>query len=74
MQSRGVIKEIRSRGLMIGIQLDRPGHGLVRRALERGLLINCTQGNVLRLLPPYILTREQAQAGLEILDEVLAAA
>ena len=74
MQSRhGIIQEIRSRGLMIGIQLDRPGHDYVRRALDRGLLINCTRENVLRLLPPYILTAAQAQEGLQILDEVLAA-
>jgi acetylornithine/succinyldiaminopimelate/putrescine aminotransferase len=57
---------------MIGIQLDRPGQIFVHRALERGLLINCTQERVLRLLPPFILTVEQAQQGLEILDEVLA--
>jgi acetylornithine/succinyldiaminopimelate/putrescine aminotransferase len=57
---------------MIGIQLDRAGHACVRRALERGVLINCTQENVLRLLPPYILTCEEAQEGLQILDEVLA--
>lgn len=75
MQSRRkTIQEIRSRGLMIGIQLDRPGHPFVLRALERGLLINCTQDHVLRLLPPYILTGEQAEEGLGILDEVLAAA
>ncbi|HLK49600.1 MAG TPA: aminotransferase class III-fold pyridoxal phosphate-dependent enzyme [Bryobacteraceae bacterium] len=69
---RPIIQEIRSRGLMLGIQLDRPGHGFVRRALDRGLLINCTQENVLRLLPPYIISCEQAQQGLEILDGVLA--
>lgn len=68
---RGVIREIRSRGLMIGIQLDRSGHPFVQRALDRGLLINCTQETVLRLLPPYILTAPQAQEALQILDEVL---
>ena len=69
----GIIQEIRSRGLIIGIQLDRPGRDYVHRALDRGLLINCTQENVLRLLPPYILTAAQAQEGLQILDEVLTA-
>jgi acetylornithine/succinyldiaminopimelate/putrescine aminotransferase len=57
---------------MIGIQLDRSGHPFVRRALGRGLLINCTQESVLRLLPPYILTAAEAQEALQILDEVLA--
>jgi acetylornithine/succinyldiaminopimelate/putrescine aminotransferase len=59
---------------MIGIHLDRSGHSFVRRAPDRGLLINCTQECVIRLLPPYILTCEQAKEGLEILDEVLAEA
>jgi len=71
---RNVIQEVRSRGLMIGIHLDRSGHSFVRRAPDRGLLINCTQECVIRLLPPYILTCEQAKEGLEILDEVLAEA
>jgi acetylornithine/succinyldiaminopimelate/putrescine aminotransferase len=75
MQSRrSVIQEVRSRGLMIGIELNRSGHGMVRRALDRGLLINCTQESVIRLLPPYILNAEQAKEGMEILDEVLAEA
>jgi acetylornithine/N-succinyldiaminopimelate aminotransferase len=71
---RSVIREVRCRGLMIGIQLDRPGHELVGRALQRGLLINCTQESVIRLLPPYILSSGQAEEGLNILDEVLAVA
>ncbi|HLG95012.1 MAG TPA: acetylornithine/succinylornithine family transaminase [Bryobacteraceae bacterium] len=71
---RSVICEVRGRGLMIGIELNRPAHEFVQDALDRGLLINCTQENVIRLLPPYILTCEQADEGLEILDEVLAAA
>jgi acetylornithine aminotransferase len=54
--------------------LSCPAHGFVRRALDRGLLINATQENVIRLLPPYILSCDQAREGLEILDEVLAEA
>jgi acetylornithine aminotransferase len=46
------IVDIRGDGLMIGIQLDRPCGELVGRALEAGLLINVTAGNVIRLLPP----------------------
>ncbi len=68
-----VIQCVRSRGLMIGIQLHTTGQRLVRRALERGLLINCTHENVLRLLPPYILTGEQVAEGLQMLEDVLAA-
>ena len=70
---RPIVTEIRGAGLMLGIQLDRPGNDLVIRALERGLLLNCTHDTVLRLLPPYILSSEQADELLRILDDVLAA-
>ncbi|MFM9971999.1 MAG: aspartate aminotransferase family protein [Burkholderiales bacterium] len=54
------IREIRGRGLMIGIELDRACGDLVKQALERGLLINVTVDNVVRLLPPLTLNREEA--------------
>ncbi|RRQ24224.1 aspartate aminotransferase family protein [Guyparkeria sp. SCN-R1] len=53
-------REVRGRGLMIGIELDRPAGELVGRALEQGLLINVTAGSVVRLLPPMILSESQA--------------
>jgi acetylornithine/N-succinyldiaminopimelate aminotransferase len=68
------ITEIRAKGMMIGIQLAVPGHSIVRAALERGLLLNCTHETVLRLLPPFILTREQAHDAIRLLDEALQAA
>jgi acetylornithine aminotransferase len=52
--------EVRGRGLMIGIELDRPCGDLVGLALEAGLLINVTAERVIRLLPPLILARDQA--------------
>ena len=48
------VKEIRGRGLMIGIELDRPCGDLVRRGLEAGLVINVTADRVVRLLPPLV--------------------
>ena len=54
------IVEIRGRGLMIGIALDRPCAELVPMALDQGLLINVTAGSVIRLLPPLILTEAEA--------------
>ncbi|MFI9652195.1 aspartate aminotransferase family protein [Guyparkeria halopsychrophila] len=53
-------REVRGRGLMIGIELDRPAGELVALALEQGLLINVTAGSVVRLLPPLILSESQA--------------
>ena len=49
------VREIRHKGCMIGIELDRPCGELVSQALGAGLLINVTAGNVIRLLPPLII-------------------
>lgn len=68
-----VVREVRSKGMMFGIQLTRPGRPVVMAALERGLLINCTQGNVLRLLPPYIVGSAEIEGAVRVLDEVLKA-
>jgi acetylornithine aminotransferase len=54
------VKEIRGKGLMIGIELDHPCGELVQQALERGILINVTVDNVIRLLPPLIFRTEEA--------------
>ena len=48
------VKEIRGRGLMIGVELDRPCGDLVRRGLEAGIVINVTADKVIRLLPPLV--------------------
>ena len=64
------VKEIRGRGLMIGIELDRPCGELVAKALEAGLLINVTAERVIRLLPPLVMTDNEADqlvAGLATL-------
>lgn len=55
-----VVVEIRGKGLMLGIQLDRDCPELVGKAREHGLLINVTAGNTIRLLPPLIINAEQA--------------
>jgi len=68
------IREIRVAGTMIGVELEIEGAGIVQAALDNGLLINCTQGNVLRFLPPLTLTDEEADQSLEILSKVLIAA
>lgn len=62
------ITEVRGRGLMIGIELNRPCAELVRRALDAGLLINVTRDKVVRLLPPLIITEQEAN---ELLDGVI---
>jgi acetylornithine/N-succinyldiaminopimelate aminotransferase len=54
------VRDIRGRGMMIGIELDKPCKDIVERALAAGLLINVTADNVIRLLPPLTYTRENA--------------
>jgi acetylornithine aminotransferase/acetylornithine/N-succinyldiaminopimelate aminotransferase len=63
--------EVRGRGLMLAMELDRPGDPIVAAARDRGLLINCTQSTVLRFLPPYILTTMQAHEAATILGEAM---
>jgi len=63
------VRDVRGRGLMIGIELDREANALKQAALERGVLINVTQDRVVRLLPPLILDDAQAE---EIVDVVCA--
>jgi acetylornithine aminotransferase len=66
-----VIKEIRGLGLMWGLELAGEGAPLVAACRERGLLINCTQGNIIRLLPPLIVSRAELDQGVEILTAAL---
>jgi predicted acetylornithine/succinylornithine family transaminase len=66
------IREVRGLGLMRGIELDRPGAGVVARCRDAGLLVNCTADRVIRLLPPFILTDAEARAGLRILKKALS--
>ena len=67
------VKEIRGFGLMIGIELDRDCGVLVTQALDQGLLINVTAGNVIRLLPPFILTPAQCTQIIETLSQLVTA-
>jgi len=70
-KSYSFIRDVRGVGLMLGLELDREGAPFVAKAQERGLLINCTQGNILRLLPPFVLTDRELDQGLHILKEAL---
>ncbi|TYO97488.1 acetylornithine aminotransferase [Geothermobacter ehrlichii] len=64
------IREVRGRGLMLGMELDIDGAPLVERALQRGLLINCTVGRVLRFVPPLTVNREEVDRAMDILQAV----
>ena len=63
--------EVRGTGLMLGVQLDRPCGEVVARALQAGLVLNVTADSVVRLLPPLILDREQAELAVATLAPIL---
>lgn len=65
------IKEVRGCGLMIGVELDFSGKQIVLDAMAEGLLLNCTHDTVLRALPPYILTEQDVDRAIRVLDKVL---
>ena len=70
-QESNLIQELRGVGVMLGIELAIEGAPFVKACMNRGLLINCTQGNVLRLLPAMTIEEEIAIEGLDILADVL---
>jgi acetylornithine/N-succinyldiaminopimelate aminotransferase len=70
-QKHIIIDHIRSIGLMIGVQLTSSGTEIVNKCLKKGLRINCTQGTVLRFMPPMIVTQSQIDQAIDILDTVL---
>ncbi|MFB3079643.1 MAG: aminotransferase class III-fold pyridoxal phosphate-dependent enzyme, partial [Lysobacterales bacterium] len=67
LQDHPGVQDIRGRGLMIGIELDRDVNHLKMVALDQGLLLNVTRNNVIRLLPPLIIDQAQAE---QIVDTV----
>jgi len=62
------VREIRGQGLLIGIEMEKPCGELVEQAIQAGLLINVTAGNVVRLLPPFILSDEEVE---QLADRVI---
>jgi len=69
--SHEIIREVRGCGLMVGIELTKPGAEYVDKLREKGFLINCTAGNVLRLVPPLIITKSDIDEFIKALDNTL---
>jgi acetylornithine aminotransferase len=65
------IKEVRGLGLIIGVELDRPGAPVLEACVQRGFLINCAQEKVLRFVPPLVVTKKEIDQLIEALDAVL---
>ena len=68
------ITDVRGEGLMWGIELERPAASVVQAALDRHLLINRTSDTVVRLLPPYVITEQELDEALPLLEAAIATA
>ena len=69
-ERHGIVKEVRGRGLMIGMELHTDGAPFVNACMEEGFLINCIQETVLRFVPPLTITRKQIDQLVECLDRL----
>jgi acetylornithine/N-succinyldiaminopimelate aminotransferase len=72
MQKYPFVKDVRGKGLMIGMELGFPGERVVERCIEEGVLINCTRENVLRFVPPLIITEKEIDYLTEVLNRVFS--
>ncbi|MBX7075927.1 MAG: aspartate aminotransferase family protein [Methanobacteriaceae archaeon] len=66
------VVDVRGLGLLLGIELNMPGGEIVDAMREKGVLINCTAGNVLRFAPSLLITKEDVDKMILILDEVFS--
>lgn len=64
------ITEVRGLGLMLALKLNFDAYPIVEKALEKGLIINSVQNNILRFLPPLIVTKKEIDKAVEILNEI----
>jgi acetylornithine/N-succinyldiaminopimelate aminotransferase len=65
-----LIIEIRGKGLLLGMEMTRDGDPIVKACLEKGVLINCAAGNVLRFIPPLIVQQKDIDRLIDVLEEV----
>ncbi|NLB34795.1 MAG: aspartate aminotransferase family protein [Elusimicrobia bacterium] len=60
-----IIKEVRGRGLIVGVELDTPGAPLVEYLMEQGYIVNCTRDKVIRFLPPFMISEKDIDGLLD---------
>ncbi|MBI1395071.1 MAG: acetylornithine transaminase [Betaproteobacteria bacterium] len=73
LRGLGAVREIRGKGLMIGIELDRPCGEIVRNGLDAGILVNVTADTVVRMLPPLVIRQPEATRLVEQVSELIHA-
>jgi acetylornithine/N-succinyldiaminopimelate aminotransferase len=69
-QKHSFIKEVRGAGLMIGVEIDFPCKQIVLDGINEGILVNCTHDYTIRMLPPYILTEQDVDRAITVLNRV----
>lgn len=73
LQTRhSIVREVRGRGLMIGMELHKAGQKVVERCMEDGFIINCTHDTVLRFVPPLIVEEQDIDQLIMALDRILS--
>ena len=75
-QERPAIRDVRGQGLLLGVELDRPGQPVVQEMLRQGVIANCTAGSVIRFLPALNIPEEDLDQVLQVflhsLDKIVA--
>jgi acetylornithine aminotransferase len=66
-----IIADVRGRGLLLGMRLNVDGEPFVRQCMEKGFLINCVQGHILRFVPPLVIRTDEIDGLIACLDEML---
>lgn len=69
---RDDVVDVRGRGLMFGMELNRPARPVAAAALDAGVILNATAGNVIRLLPPLVISTDEIDEGMAVLANALA--
>ncbi len=65
-----IIADVRGMGLLVGMELTRDGMPIVHSCIEKGVLINCTAGNILRFMPPLIVTEKDIDKLVDVLEHI----
>ena len=70
-EKKAIIKEVRGKGLMVAIELNKEVNPYVDKCLEKGLIVNNVTDTAMRFLPPLTIKEKEVDECIEILDEVL---
>lgn len=70
-EKHSIVKTVKGKGLLLGLELKIEGSDIVKKGLEKGILINCTASNVLRFVPPLIINKKEIDSLISALDNIL---